>query len=198
MTTIRRLNYLFKELKMANFDKAIEGTFKAEGGFQEDVNDSANYVNGKCIGTNRGISASAYYSHFKRVPTKDDMLNLTELQAKQIFKGNYWDKICGDFIKNQSVAELMFQFIIGSGASQLSDLKDIANIVNGKDVLKETDTTFTIQEINFINQLDQQKYHAAMIEWRLKWYDFVVSRSPNKEKFLKGWKNRLNTHKFKL
>ena len=35
-----------------------------------------------------------------------------------------------------------------------------------------------------------------MVEWRLKWYDFVVSRNHDKKKFLQGWKNRLATHKF--
>lgn len=181
---------------MASFEKAILNTFKAEGGFQNDPKDNANYVGKTLIGTNRGISAQGYYAFYKRIPTVAQMKNLSEQQAKDIFKGNYWDKIGGDFIKNQSVAELMFQFIIGSGASQLSDLKDIANIINGTDILIENDFPFSRQDCDFINKIDQQKYHASMIEWRLKWYDFVVSRNPDKAKFLKGWQNRLETHKF--
>jgi hypothetical protein len=62
--------------------------------------------------------------------------------------------------------------------------------------LIENDYPFSKQDCEFINKLDQQKYHASMVEWRLKWYDFVVSRNPDKKKFLKGWQNRLATHKF--
>lgn len=182
---------------MASFEQAIKGTFKAEGGFQNHAEDNANYVNGILIGTNKGISAQGYYSFYRKVPSVDDMKNLTEEQAKKIFKGNYWDKVNGDNINNQSVAELMFQYVIGSGASQLSDLKDIANGVHGSEFLKETDTMFTNGEAEFINNLDQAKYHAALKAWRMDLYDAIVKRNPAKAKFLKGWQNRLNTHIFK-
>lgn len=182
---------------MADFNKAIIGTFKSEGGFQADPNDNANYVNGVLIGTNRGISAQGYHAFYKRIPSVDDIKNITQEQAKQIFKGNYWDKIGGDHILNQSVAELMFQFIIGSGASQLSDLKAIANGISELDIdIKETDAPFTLAECLFINALDQEKYHSALKKWRFAWYDLVVARNPKMEKFLQGWKNRLNKHVF--
>lgn len=195
--TERRSNYLFKEIKdMASFEKAIQNTFKAEGGFQNDPHDSANYVKGVLIGTNRGISASGYYDYFKKIPTIEQMKSLSVEDAKRIFKGNYWDKIGGDFIKNQSVAELMFQFVIGSGSSQISDLKDIANTVYGKEYLKENDLPFIKSECDFINSLEQSKYFMALWKWRYDFYDIVCVRNPAKKKFLQGWRNRLETHKF--
>lgn len=181
---------------MASFDKAIVNTFKAEGGFQQDEADNANYVNGVLIGTNRGISAQGYYAFYKKIPTVSDIKNLSEIQAKAIFKGNYWDKVGGDNIKNQSVAEMMFQYIIGSGASQLSDIKDIANRTNGTDVLAENDFPITKYDCDFINSLDQHKFFNALWQWRLSFYDVIVARNPKKQKFLQGWKNRLNTHKY--
>lgn len=181
---------------MASFEQAIKGTFKAEGGFQNHAEDNANYVNGVLIGTNKGISAQGYYSYFRKVPSVEDMKNLTEETAMKIFKGNYWDKINGDNIKNQSVAELMFQYVIGSGSAQLSDLKDIANGVHGSDILKESDTPFTNGEAEIINSLDQSAYHEALKQWRFDLYDAIVKRNPAKKKFLQGWRNRLNTHIF--
>lgn len=182
---------------MASFDKAIINTFKAEGGFQQDPHDNANYVNGVLIGTNRGISAQGYYAYYKKVPTVNDIKNLTVEQAKQIFKGNYWDKIAGDFINNQSVAELMFQFIIGSGSSQISDIKDIANKVGGKSVLVLNDLPITKMDAFFINEINQELFHARMKEWRFELYNRIVAKNPDKKKFLKGWQNRLNTHIYK-
>lgn len=181
---------------MANFEKAVVNTFKAEGGFQNDKTDNANFVNGVCIGTNRGISAQAYYAYYKKVPTVEQMKNLTVEQSKQIYKGNYWDVVCGDFITNQSVAELMFQFIIGSGQGQISNLKDIANKVGGKVALTLNDLPITKMDANFINSIDQALYHERMKEWRADFYKRVVTKTPAKAKFFKGWMNRLNTHIF--
>lgn len=181
---------------MANFEKAIVNTFKAEGGFQNDPNDNANYVNGILIGTNKGISAQGYYNYYKKIPTVEQMKNLTVEDAKKIFKGNYWDKIGGDFIINQSVAELMFQYVIGSGMGQISNIKDIANATFGSEKLIENDHPFIKSECDFINSLDQKKFFDGLWNWRLKFYDLVVKANPAKQKFLKGWQNRLNTHKF--
>lgn len=182
---------------MADFKSAVANTFKAEGGYQADPDDNANYINGHLIGTNRGISACAYYAYYKRIPTIEDMVNLSVDQAMQIFKGNYWDKVAGDFIVNQSVAELMFQFVIGSGASQISDIKAIANKTHQVPVLVENDLPITKSDANYINGLNQPVFHSNMWKWRMAFYDQVVSKNPAKAKFLKGWQNRLNTHKFR-
>lgn len=181
---------------MASFDPIFNLTLNHEGGFQKLANDSANYVNGKLIGTNRGISAIGYFDFYKKVPTESDMRNLTVAQAKAIYKGNYWDKINGDKIKNQSVAELMFQYIIGSGASQLSDLKDIANMVAGKKVMASIDKKFTDAEATIINNLDAEKYWNALKAWRHAFFLRLVKAKPAKKEFLKGWQKRLNSYKF--
>lgn len=200
---------------MANFDPVFNLTLNHEGGFQKFPNDSANYVKGRLIGTNRGISAQAYYTFYNRIPTEQDMRALTKEQARAIYKKNYWDKINGDRIKNQSVAELMFQYIIGSGASQLSDLKDIANRVAGKKILASVDRPFTNAEIDLINKLPARIYWEALKAWRHAYFLRIVQNSINRwakenkrqpteaealkftlKKFLKGWQKRLNSYTF--
>lgn len=181
---------------MADFKPIYDTTLVHEGGFQKFPNDSANYVNGVLIGTNHGISAIAYYNHYKKVPTEADMKALTKQQAYEIFKKNYWNKVNGDKIKNQSVAQLMFQFIIGSGASQLSDLKDIANSVGANPPLKSADTAFTDAEADIINSLDQKKYWEAMKKWRHAFFVRLVEKKPDLKQFLKGWQKRLNSYTF--
>lgn len=181
---------------MAEFKPIFLTTLKKEGGFQKFDNDSANYVNKVLIGTNRGISAIAYYEYYKKIPTEQDLKSLTEAQAEQIFKKNYWNKINGDKIKNQSVAQLMFQYIIGSGASQLSDLKDIANMVLGKKLIASIDKTFTDSEIDIINSLNQKVYWEALKSWRHAFFISLTTKQPKKKEFLKGWQNRLNSYTF--
>lgn len=182
---------------MATFDPIFNLTLNHEGGFQKLVNDSANYIDGKLIGTNRGISAVGYYGFYKKIPTEQDMKSLTVEQAKAIYKKNYWDKINGDKIKNQSVAELMFQYIIGSGASQLSDIKDIANIIAGKKLIVSIDRTFTDAEISIINNLSSDKLWNSLKEWRHAFFIRLVAKKPKLKQFLKGWQSRLNSYKFR-
>lgn len=181
---------------MANFEQAILNTFKAEGGFQQDPNDNANYVNKILIGTNRGISAQGYYSFHKKIPTVQQIKDLTIEQAKEIFKGNYWDKIAGDYIKNQSVSEMMFQFIIGSGQSQVSDIKDLANKTFATNVLVSNDLPITAMDANFINGLDQSLFFNNLWSWR-KEFLTNLGNKPQYSKFKQGWLNRLETHKYK-
>lgn len=181
---------------MANFDPIFILTLSHEGGFQKLANDSANYVNGKLIGTNRGISAVGYYDFYKKIPTEQDMKLLTSEQAKAIYKKNYWDKINGDKIKNQSVAELMFQYIIGSGASQISNIKDIANVIAGKKIISSNDNKFTDAEINIINNLASDKFWEALKAWRHSFFIRLVTLKPKLKQFLNGWQTRLNSYKF--
>lgn len=200
---------------MANSKIEIEKTFNREAGFQNFANDRANYVNGFLIGTNHGISAQAYGTFYKKVPTIADIKALTTDQAELIFKALFWDQVNCDNINNQSVAALMFQFIIGSGTSQLSDIKDIANSTHGSAVLVSNDLPITKADTVFINGIDQAKFHANMKAWRFSYYDRVVAYSildwekkhgrkitdkeamtETSKQFLQGWKNRLNGHIF--
>lgn len=179
---------------MALFILALPKILKDEGGFQADPNDNANYCDGKLIGTNRGISAIGYKGYYGKCPTVEQMRALTSEQAGAIFKRNYWDKINGDKINNFSVAQLMMQYIIGSGASQLSDIKDIANKVGGKNVLVSNDLAITDADANFINGLNQQVFWEALKSWRLEFYKRLVAQKPSLQKFYNGWVNRLNSY----
>lgn len=182
---------------MANFEIAVNKTFKFEGGFQQYANDSANWLFGVLIGTNHGISAQAYYTAFGKIPSVQDMKNLTLAIAKNIYKLNYWNKLNLDKINNQSVAELMFQYIIGSGLSQISNIKSIANEV-GSLGISETDATLTDSQAVMINNLNQKQFHAALWQWRYDFFDRLVASNPSKySMFLNGWRIRLKKHVYK-
>src|SRR6478752_8502701 len=104
---------------MADFENIVSVSFKWEGGYSAYSNDSASWCGGQLIGTNRGISAVAYKGFYGVCPTVDQLKALTAEQAKAIYKKLFWDKLQLDKIKNDSVAQIMFQYIIGSGSSQI-------------------------------------------------------------------------------
>lgn len=180
----------------APFEPVFENTLKKEGGFQSFPEDTANYCGGQLIGTKYGISAIGYKGFHGVCPTQEQIKALTQNDAFKIFKRKYWDRINGDKINNASVAAMMFQYIIGSGASQLSDIKAIANATAGKKLIAEVDTDITNEEAKIINSLPQRKFWDNLVSWRKEFYTRLVKKQPEKAKFLQGWLNRLNSYKF--
>lgn len=72
---------------MANFyTDSLPTILKDEGGYQNLSYDSANYCDGKLIGTKYGISAIGYKGYYGVCPTVEQMKNLTTDQAAAIFK----------------------------------------------------------------------------------------------------------------
>lgn len=178
---------------MANFAPIVDKTFKFEGGYQVFPNDSANYYNGKLIGTNRGISAMAYGDYLKREPSVAEVKAITPEVAKAVYKKLFWDKMKGDLFENQSVAHLVFDFLIASGFSKESDVMRSVNTVAGKKVVAEIDNGFTTEEVKILNGLDQEKFFNDLKSYRLKFVDNLIASNPTKYgMFEKGWKKRIN------
>jgi lysozyme family protein len=77
----------------ANYDACISKVLQYEGGYTTDPNDSGNWTGcavgaGTNKGTNRGISACSY--------PNEDIKGMTEARAKEIYRKDYWQKMCGD------------------------------------------------------------------------------------------------------
>lgn len=182
---------------MANFNLFSPKLARYEGGYENYPNDSANFVNGVDIGTNHGISAQAYYHFYGVIPTVDDIKSITIDQANQIFKTNYWDKINGDRIQNQSVAELMMDFVEGSGYDQISVLKKIANDNGAFPSITENDNPITDDEADRINKINQELYFDALKTERIQFFNYLAQKNPVKYgEFLQGWLNRINKYVF--
>jgi hypothetical protein len=180
----------------ANFDAAIQKVFKEEGGYQAGKADQGNYYKGKLIGTKLGVTPNAYYSFYKKEPTQDTIRNLTPGQAGPIYKKNYWDKIRGDEIKNDSVADLMMFVVVNSGAGMVKPLKEVMNMTAGKKIVAETATPFTREEIVLLNGLPADIYFSNLKMVRKRFYEDLVKKKPANQVYLKGWLRRLDEHKY--
>lgn len=178
----------------ANANISIPKVIKEEGGFQNSPNDSGNFYNGVLMGTKYGITPAAYKSYYNAEPTPVIIKNLTIEKATPIYKKKYWDKIRGDEIKNDSVADLMMFTVVNSGTGQISTLKKLANITAGKKIMAETATPFTSNEIKLLNELPQSIYHNNLKVHRKRFYENLAAKQPKNQIFLKGWLSRLDKH----
>lgn len=174
---------------MAEFKKAQVIVGINEGGYQDDPQDSGNYYKGRLIGTNWGISAPVLAEYLGRIPTKLEMQNLSKKVAIEILRIRFWSKNHLGSLKNQSVANLIYDGVVNHGIGGMRNLIDIAiKSVGGKINYYEI---FTPKGIRYINSLNQKSTFNAIKRVRASKY-----KRSKKKRFIKGWLNRLNRIKY--
>lgn len=179
---------------MADFAPIVKKTFSFEGGYQAFPNDTANYNSrGELVGTNHGISAKALETYTGKVPTVQDIKNITEQLAQQIYKKNYWNPLQGDSLKNDSVAHIMFDSFIASGYNGLIRVRKAVNKYFNKKVVAETPKPITAQEAIIINSANQKRLFEIIKQGEIDNRNYLAKTNPEKYgKFIKGWLNRLD------
>lgn len=156
---------------MANFDLAIPRTLAREGGarYTEDPNDRGG-------ATKYGISQRAYPNL--------DIKNLTEAQAREIYKRDYWDRVRGDDILSQAIAEQILDTAVNMGIKTASRL---AQTVLG---IEPADGVIGSESLKIINQADDQKFVAEYTLAKIARYAAICNRDRSQTRFLLGWLNR--------
>ena len=156
---------------MANFNNAIVITLAREGGSR--FTDVANDKGGA---TKYGISQTAY-------PTID-IRNLTEQQARDIYKRDYWDRIRGDDIHSQLIAENIFDTAVNMGTRTACRLVQIT--LN----IQPVDGVIGSESLAVINQQDEKIFIAHFTLAKIARYAKICMNDKTQSKFLLGWINR--------
>ena len=166
---------------MARFDLYAPKLRKYEGGFVNHPADPGG-------ATNAGVTLATYRKYFGKDKTVEDLKRMTNAEWTTIMKKGYWD-VCGaDYIENQSVAELIVDWVVNCGPGVLRKVQAIVGTtVDGK-VGPKT--------LICINNFTQKCLHCRVKEARIQYYNRIVVSSPAKEVFLKGWLNRTNDFEY--
>lgn len=186
------------EIKKASFIEAQKLVKLAEAGYSSDRHDKGNWIklpNGekRFIGTNHGISAPVLKQYLGKNPTKEDMLNLSYETALKIFKDNYWDPIKLDLIKNQSIANIIYDGCINHGISTMRSVVKKAAEENGIEI-NDDDNIFSDKIINKLNSIDQKKLFNSIKKHRKIKYE----NSRTFRKHGDGWLKRLDSILYKV
>lgn len=110
---------------MANFDTAYKKVIKAEGGYVNDPDDRGgetylgvarnfhkNSIMWKYVDEVKAVNKGASNSKLTAELKKDSRI---DEEVKKIYKTKYWDKVSGDKVRKQKVAEQMFDMAVNSG-----------------------------------------------------------------------------------
>jgi len=169
---------------MAEFEKAIPNVLKWEGGYVNHPSDPGG-------ATNRGIILTVfkkYAAELGLTPDVDGLKKLTEEQAKIIYKRQFWDLMRGDEIRDQQVADIIFDGFVNMGRNALK----IAQRVMGETI----DGQFGPSTISTLNAASGRIFFDSYKDARVMYYKNLVDKKPSMQVFLKGWLNRINSFKY--
>ncbi len=171
---------------MANFKKFLPKLLKFEGGYVDDPDDPG----GK---TNKGITLKTFKKYAVLLlnisPTVANLKRLTDTQAGIIYKISFWDRIKGDKIRSQEVAEIIADHLINAGSVSIKMVQIIANKMGAS---LSVDKKFGALTLAAINKLNANDFHDNFKNARIIFYNALAKRRPKLKKFLKGWLNRVD------
>lgn len=169
---------------MAKVEKLVPHILKWEGGFVNDPVDRGG-------ATNKGVTFGTYKTYRNSVgkgATVDDLKNITVSEWTAILKLMYWDLWRADLINNQSIANILVDWLWHSGSHGIKIPQRILGVA--------ADGVVGGQTITAVNKADQRKLFDELKAARIEFFDDIIRRNPLQKRFEKGWKNRVNDFKF--
>lgn len=170
---------------MADSSKLIPFILQWEGGFVNDPDDLGG-------ATNKGITIGAFTEYRKRkgqkAPTVTDLKNISDAEWRDVFKSLYWDRWKADEIKNQSVANIIVDWVWASGSHGIRRPQRLLGVKADGIVGKQT--------IAALNAMDAATLFKMIKDDRAKFIDEICRARPKNEKFRKGWMNRINAIRY--
>lgn len=174
---------------MADVNRFAPFILKWEGKFVDDPDDLGGATNmGVTIATWRQVG---YDKDGDGDIDVDDLKLLTRADVvNRVLKPHYWDRWKADQIKNQSVANILVDWVWGSGAYGIKIPQQVLGVAIDGIVGPKT--------IAAINAQDSEVLFRRIVEERKAFLDRICISRPRNKKFKKGWLNRLNDLKFEL
>ena len=155
---------------LINFDEIIEITLEHEGGYVNDPTD---------------LGGETKFGIAKRFYPDVDIKNLTEDEAKDIYRADYWDKNRVEELPEQ-LRHIFFDMCVNQGRGTAVRILQRACVAKGADIAIDGGFGPGTQ-----NAIETYKPSVDRVRcYRLKHYYDIVNNKPEQEKFLFGWFKR--------
>lgn len=162
---------------MAKFDDYAPKLSKWEGNkFKVDPDDYGG-------ATNRGVTLATFRKVFGASKTVEDLRNMTDDQWRIVMKGMFWDACCGDYLLNQSVAEIFVDWCINSGLGKIKMVQQMVGTT--------ADGIVGAKTIAAINKANQEALHRRIKLARAQRYIDQINANYRQMKYFNGWFNRI-------
>jgi lysozyme family protein len=169
---------------MAEFDLFLPLLLKFEGGYCDDPDDPGGE-------TNKGITMGTFCrcSHplLGLEPTSENLKCLSDMQAGIIYREHYWNKIQGDEIALQELANLVCDFFVNAGTHATVLLQRILNRKGAHLIEDGIIGPATLQALSEASQIEVYRQYK---QERIAYYRKLGQKYP---KFLRGWLKRVHS-----
>jgi lysozyme family protein len=171
---------------MAVFDVFLPMLLRFEGGFVDDPADPGG-------ATNKGITMQTFRTGGAALlgvdPTLNNLKALSDQQAGVIYKALYWNKMHGDDIPLQDLANIVCDFYVNAGANGTKLLQTILNDMGAKLTVDGVIGPICVQALAGVDQIE---VYGRYKQGRIQYYQDLAHNLPSLAKFLAGWLNRVN------
>lgn len=174
---------------MADFQTFLPILLQHEGGFVNDPADPGG-------ATNKGVTLKTFQSCARRLlgiaPTLDALKSLTDQQAGVIYKDLYWNRIGGDQIALQALANIVCDFQVNAGARSARLLQQVLNELGATPPLV-VDGIIGARSLAALQVVDQRDAYMSFKQHVIDYYQNLAAQRPELQKFLRGWLNRIRS-----
>ena len=105
------------------------------------------------------------------------------MNVQRVYRDLYWNKIRGDEITSQKIAEEIFIMVVVSG---IENGVKLAQGLVGANIDGDVGT----QTITFLNNFNENNFDVKYDDLEIDFFEKLAIRKPHLAKNLKGWKNR--------
>ena len=164
---------------MADFNPAFEKMIHDEGGFQ-----LTNIPGDRGGQTYAGIARNANpnWAGWNLVDRQEMGGPLTSM-VREFYRVNYWDRVRGDEIADQQIAETIFNFGVNAGVGLAIKL---AQVVAGA----VPDGGMGPKTVELLNRCTPKNFMVSYAIVKITRYAEICNRDRGQSKFLLGWINR--------
>lgn len=172
---------------MADFNLAFEKTMRAEGGYANDPQDPggetykgvARKSNPKWIGWITIDQMKAKSNFPRNLDSNSDL----QILIKEFYETNYWDKIRGDEILDQNIAESIFDFGVNAGPTTSIKIAQMTVGTNADGVIGP-------ETLDKINQDNPRAFLAVFAIHKIGRYINICEKRKDSRKYFYGWIKR--------
>ena len=167
---------------MAKIDILAPFILSFEGGYVNDPHDKGG-------ATNKGVTIAVWrkYGYDKNGDGKineKDVMRISDADAIKIMKKIFWDAWKADEIKDQSVANILVDWLWASGSYAITWTQRALGLkVDGK-VGPVT--------VAAINKQPSKELFVKLHKLRLDYIDYICKKNANNLRYKKGWVIRIN------
>jgi len=171
---------------MAKVELLAPKILRWEGGFVNDPVDQGGATNkGVTLATWRKVG---YDKDGDGDIDVDDIRLLTREDATIVLKKFYWDRWRADEIRNQSIAEILVDWVWCSGKWGI--------VIPQRFLGVKDDGIVGPITLKIVNAIHQKVFFDGIVFERTRFIEGIIARDPSQKRFYKGWMNRLNDYKF--